>query len=309
MVEQLLASKRAETKTARRVSVATTPYLFILPALSIFMLFLIYPIYFAFRLSFFDWSGFTDMGQMNYLGVQNYRELWRDSIFWLALRQTVSFAVVSTLAQMVVAFLLAFTLYYFRPRFAQIMRAIFFFPSVLSAVMVALTWQRILNPSGLLDQLLTSGSLGFLSTEWLANPKVVLWAIIGVGTWQWAGWTMVLYYAGLVGIPLEYFETAKVEGAKTLQIVRYVALPLVKHVTEVALLLNIVGGFQVFDTIYVLTRGGPAHHSEVLSTYIYFNAFDVRGPNLMGYASAIAVALITILFAFSYLRIRASKLV
>jgi ABC-type sugar transport system permease subunit len=189
------------------------------------------------------------------------------------------------------------------------MRAVFFFPTVLSMVIVGLTWQQLLQLSGPINSALSAIAGHPVLTAWLADTHLVLWVLIWVSNWQWSGWTMVLYLAGMSGIPQELLEAARLDGAGTGQLVRQVVFPLLRHVTALALLLNVVGGFQVFDTIYVMTAGGPNHASEVLSTYAYWNAFAAYGPGELGYAAAITVVMLMILFVFAVARVRMSELV
>jgi len=174
-------------------------------------------------------------------------------------------------------------------------------------VMVGLTWRQMLNPGGPLDGLFNGLGLG--NIDWLGQPNLVMWVVIWVSSWQWSGWTMVLMLAGMMGIPNELVEASKIDGAGSFGIARTIVLPLIGHVTGLALLLNVIGGFQVFDTIYVLTGGGPNHASEVLGTYSYWEAFGNYGPGELGYAAAMAVVMVIVLFAFSYTRIRMSRLV
>jgi ABC-type sugar transport system permease subunit len=118
---------------------------------------------------------------------------------------------------------------------------------------------------------------------------------------------MILWLAGLLAIPSDLIDAAKIDGAKLRQMVGYVVIPLISHVTSLSLLLNVIGGFQAFGIVYVLTRGGPAHLSELLTTYVFWTAFFSDGPQRFGYASAIAVVMIIILLTFSFIRINMSK--
>ncbi len=283
------------------------PHLYVGPALAVFAFFIAFPVGFAVWLSLHQWNGLTPLDEASYLGLENYRSLLSDDIFRKALTNTVLFATVSTLAQITVAFLLAFTLWFYKLRFANVFRAVYFFPTVLSMVMIGLTWRQLLNPGGPLDGLL--GSLGLGHVDWLGRPDLVMWVVIWVATWQWSGWTMILLLAGMMAIPNELVEASRLDGAGSASIARTIVLPLIRHATGLALLLNVIGGFQVFDTIYVLTGGGPNHASEVLGTYSYWEAFGNYGPGQLGYAAAMAVVMVGVLFVFSYTRIRMSRLV
>src|SRR5437763_10511497 len=142
------ASQSVRVNRVAALGRTLTPYAYIAPAVVIFCLFLAYPVWFAVRLAFHEWNGLTPLDQMRYVGLQNFQGLFTDSIFQQALFNTTIFTVATTVLQMAIAFVLAFTLWYFKPRFAGIMRAVFFFPTVLSMVMVGLTWQQLLQLSG-----------------------------------------------------------------------------------------------------------------------------------------------------------------
>jgi ABC-type sugar transport system permease subunit len=304
-----MAAGAARERPGRRGALrdALAGYLFVSPALAVFLLFLAFPVAFSLWLSFRQWNGFTPLGEAPFVGFANFAALAADKIFHKAALNTVLFAVASTALQMAVAFILAFTLWYYKLRFGTFLRALFFFPTVISMVFVGLTWQQLLAVGGPVDSLLAL--FGASRVSWLATPDLVLWVVVWVASWQWAGWTMVLFLAGMMSQPAESIEAAQIDGAGTLAIATRVVIPMQRPVIALALLLNIVGGFQVFDTIYVLTGGGPNHASEVVGTYSYWQAFSAYGPGQLGYASAIAVVMTVILFAFAYARVRMSRLV
>ena len=186
------------------------------------------------------------------------------------------FAVASTALQMAVAFLLAFTLWFYKLRFSTFFRALFFFPTVISMVFVGLTWQQLLSVDGPVD--MPARLFGTHHIAWLANSDLVLWVIVWVSSWQWSGWTMMLFLAGMMGQDRELIEAAHIDGAGSFTIAMRIVIPLQRHVIALALLLNVIGGFQVFDTIYVLTGGGPNHASEALGTYSYGRPSRPMGP-------------------------------
>jgi ABC-type sugar transport system permease subunit len=285
-----------------------SPYLYIAPALIFFALFLAYPVYFAIKLSFHDWNGMTGLDAMKYVGLANYKELLSDNLFWLALRNTAIFTVVTTLAQMLLSFILAFALWYFTLPLKTTMRAIIFFPGIVSLVILGLIWRELLSTQGLIN-----GFLGLLAgtdvtIQWLGNPKLALWTVITIDTWVFTGTNMILWLAGMMSIPSDLLDAARIDGANVRQLVRHVVGPLLSHVFSLSLLLNIIGGFQVFAIVYVTTHGGPAHQTEVLATYVFWNAFYSAGPQRFGYASAIATVMVVILLIFSYFRIKMSKI-
>jgi ABC-type sugar transport system permease subunit len=282
-------------------------YVFVAPAMAMFVLFLAFPVGFSVWLSFRQWNGFTALDQAPFVGLANFAALGRDRVFQEAILNTALFAVCSTAVQIAVAFILAFTLWYYQLRFATFLRALFFFPTVISMVFVGLTWQQLLTVGGPVDSLVRSFGSGRIA--WLSDPDLVIWTIVWVASWQWAGWTMVLFLAGMMGQPRDLIEAAQIDGAGSFAIAAWIVIPIQRPVVALAVLLNVVGGFQVFDTIYVLTGGGPNHASEVLGTYTYWQAFSAYGPGQLGYASAISIVMVFALFVFAYFRVRMSRLV
>jgi ABC-type sugar transport system permease subunit len=272
-----------------------------------FLLFLAFPVAFSLWLSFRQWNGFTPLDQAPFIGLANFIALTRDKIFQEALTNTVLFAVASTIVQIAIAFILAFTLWYYKLRFGTVLRALFFFPTVISMVFVGLTWQQLLTVGGPVDAFVRSFGAGRIA--WLSDPDLVMWTVVWVASWQWAGWTLVLFLAGMMGQPRVLIEAAQIDGAGSFSIAAFVVIPMQRPVFALAALLNVIGGFQVFDTIYVLTGGGPNHASEVLGTYTYWQAFSAYGPGQLGYASAISIVMVVVLFAFAYIRVRMSRLV
>jgi ABC-type sugar transport system permease subunit len=255
-----------------------------------FLFFLAFPVAFSVWLSFRQWNGFTPLDQAPFVGLANFAALGRDRVFQEAIVNTAMFAVCSTAVQIAVAFILAFTLWYYRLRFGAFLRALFFFPTVISMVFVGLTWQQLLTVGGPVDGLVRSFGSGRIA-------------------WLSAGWTMVLFLAGMMGQPRDLIEAAQIDGAGSFAIAAWIVIPIQRPVVALAVLLNVVGGFQVFDTIYVLTGGGPNHASEVLGTYTYWQAFSAYGPGQLGYASAISMVMVFVLFVFAYFRVRMSRLV
>jgi ABC-type sugar transport system permease subunit len=180
-------------------------------------------------------------------------------------------------------------------------RTLIFIPVLLSPVIVGVMWSRILDPFGALNQILEK--VGIISTPvfWLGDKRIALVSIIGATVWQWVGYDMMLYLTGLQQIPAELYEAAKIDGANSWQLFRFITLPLIKGIATMVILLNLIGGVRIFDIVYVMTRGGPNHNTEVLATHLYEVAFWF---NKMGYASVIAVVILLLSLLFAYLRTR-----
>jgi len=160
----------------------------------------------------------------------------------------------------------------------------------------------IFNPSiGAIDTLLTFLHIPTPEQGWLGDPNLAIFAVLFVACWQYTGFMMVILFAGMQAIPVEIYEAAALDGASEVTILTRITLPGIRNVVIAAVLITVIGSFKAFDTVYVLTNGGPSHASEVLGTYLYKEAFNL---NRMGYASAIAVVLLIFTMAFSIIQLR-----
>jgi raffinose/stachyose/melibiose transport system permease protein len=274
-------------------------YLFILPALLIFVVFLVYPLLHTIYLSLTEWAGF-DLGKMRFVGFRNFKLLLPDWIFWKALRNTMIFVFGTTVFLNLFGLALALFLNN-ELRITKLVRTLIFIPVLLSPVIVGVMWSRIFDPFGALNQILEK--MGIITTPifWLGDKRIALWSIVGATVWQWVGYDMILYLTGLQQIPVELYEAAKIDGANTWHLFRFITLPLLKGIATMVILLNLIGGVRIFDIVFVMTRGGPNHNTEVLATHLYEVAFWF---NKMGYASVIAVIILVISLLFAYFRNR-----
>jgi ABC-type sugar transport system permease subunit len=300
------AAARAGGK-GRGFATSAAGWAFVAPALLLFAAFIAFPVGFALWLSLHSWDGFVPVTQARWVGIDNFRALIDDIVFRTAVRNTTLYAVLSTVVQVGVGFVLAFALWHLQPRLSGAMRALIFLPTVLSMVVVGAAWSHMLAYDGPVNGVL--GTIGVSPVGWLSDPEIVKYVIVWVASWQWAGWTMVLLLAGMLGIPRELVEASAIDGASSFTVARRVVAPLMRPVLGLAVLLNVIGAFQVFDTVYVLTGGGPNHASEMLGTYSYWIAFSGSGPGDLGYAASLSVVMIAALFAFAIVRIRMSRLV
>ena len=157
---------------------------------------------------------------------------------------------------------------------------------------------------GLINQVFGALRLDFLVIPWLSNLYLPIWIVTFVNIWQWTGYNLVIFYAALQSFDNELIEASMIDGANARQTIMYIITPVLRPIIGLSVVLNFIGGFRVFDLVYVLTKGGPNHVSEVLTTIMYYYAFDPSGPNRMGYASSIAVILLVIVIIFSIFRIR-----
>jgi raffinose/stachyose/melibiose transport system permease protein len=281
------------------------PYLFLTPALLFFCLFVIYPVIKTVIISFYDY-GLTDRTQV-FIGINNYIELAKDSVFWISLKNNVLLLIGSLIFQVGMGLMLAAMLNRGIKHGSTVYRTIFFAPVMMSFVAVALLWYLVYDPNmGALNQLLKLFALHGPKQGWLGDPHIVIYAILGVACWQYTGFIMVILLAGMQSIPHEINESSLLDGANEIQNFFYVTIPCIRNVIIVASLVTMIGAFKVFDLVYVMTNGGPGRASQVLGVYVYYEAFMLRRA---GYASAIAVVLLFFAIILGALQLRFSRTV
>ena len=271
---------------------------FLLPALSLYSLFVLYPIVQSARYSLYDWNGLEPLA--DFVGLDNFRRAFDDTAFRAALQHNVILVLLSLFLQIPFALFLAVLLNQ-RLRGRAVLRTLFFAPYILSEVVTGVVWRQILRPDGLLDQGLDAVGAGGLVQEWLANPQVVLYSLFFVISWKYFGFHMVIMLAGLQQIPKELAEAAAIDGASGWKTFRYITLPLLGPTIRVSLFLSIIGALQLFDLVWVTTKGGPINASSTMATYLY----DNFRKGLFGYASAVSVVIfaLSLIVALLYLRL------
>jgi raffinose/stachyose/melibiose transport system permease protein len=262
---------------------------------------MLYPIVFNIVLSLFKWNGISPHIFKNYIGVGNYKSVLVDAMFWKAFTNTFYFVSTTLVIQNAIGLLIALVIFLGGFRLHNAIRSIIFFPTILSPVLVALIWKKIFISDGLIN------TLFHIEVAWLGGLYFGIWIVAFINIWQWSGYNMVLYYAGLLSIDPQLIEAATIDGAPIVSIVMRILLPILKPTIAIASILTILGGFKVFDLVYVMTGGGPAHQSEVITTYMYWLSFDATGPNKMGYASTVVIILLLIAMVFGIIRIRVDK--
>jgi raffinose/stachyose/melibiose transport system permease protein len=260
--------------------------LFIAPAAFYFLVFLLLPTLAALALAFTHWDGFA-FDTITWAGVANFKELWSDSVFAHALLNTLAF-VIGTVVFLNVFGLGAALLVNTRVVGHNFLRVAMFVPLAISPVVTAIIWQQLLSPYGILNSFL--GHFGTHPT-WLGDRALVNKTIITVAIWQYSGFDMLLYYAALQGAPRHLIEAATVDGARWLDRLRFVIIPYLRPVIAVVVVFNLIGGWKVFDLVWVLTAGGPNHASDVLATKLYSDAFQL---NQFGYASTVGVVIVAL---------------
>jgi raffinose/stachyose/melibiose transport system permease protein len=273
--------------------------LFLLPAMALFAVFVLYPIVYSVQASLLEWDG---INAGRWVGLSNYVELLTDDeVFRTILRNSAFWIFLTIFPQMGIGFALAMMLNS-RLRGRNVYRAIFYLPAIISPVVVGIVWRKVYDPStGLFGAVAGETGIGFFNTGFLGDPDWAIFACIVVNVWQWTGFSMLLYLAGLQGIDQEILDASEVDGTTTWQRVRYVIWPLLRGVHVTLILLGIIGSLKTFELIYVLTEGGPNHASEMLPTYTFREAFV---NSHVGYASTVSIMLLVIAIGASMLFVR-----
>ncbi|MBE2240164.1 MAG: sugar ABC transporter permease [Caldilineaceae bacterium] len=294
--------RKRRRASARQRSEWRDGYMLVAPALILFVLLVVYPMFNTIYLSFFNY-GLTD-ARIRFIGANNFIELMGDEVFWRALRNNLTILIVSVIVQVGVGLILAALIDRGIRWGKSIARTLNFVPVVMSAVAVAILWQLIYDPTvGLANRFVSLIGLDPPSQGWLGDPRIVIYSILVVACWQYTGYVMIIILAGMQSVSQELYEAAAIDGATEIQKFFSITLPSIRNVNIAVILITMIGAVKVFDLVYILTRGGPANASQVMGTYIYYNAFTV---NRAGYASAISVVLLVFALILGFLQLRLS---
>ncbi|MCI0158742.1 sugar ABC transporter permease [Leifsonia shinshuensis] len=278
-----------------------TPYLFLAPALIAVGVFVVYPIANVAVQSFFDVNPTKHEG-WEFVGVQNYIEAFSDSAVWGVFLNSIIWTIGSVALQLIVAMAGALLLQQLVGG-ARILRAVFVLPWATPVVVGALAWKLLYQPDyGMINQLLSVVGLPELQHAWLADPHTALAAVVAANVWRGFPFIMVLLIAGMASIPGELYEAAGVDGATWSRSFRSITLPLLKPMLLTSTLMALIWTFNNFSLIYVMTGGGPAGATDILTTFVYKSAFSSFD---FGYASALSMILFAIVGIGSALYIRA----
>ncbi len=290
------------TGSPRRFQDSLVIFLFLLPAIILFFLFVIYPILQSVYYSLFNWKGFGPA--VDFVGLENFKNILKDQVFIIALRNGFLIIALSLLAQLPLSLALAVLVGRDLPG-RVIFRTIFFLPYVLSEVIAALMWLFILNPDperGFINAVIVF--LGGDSQAWLGNTDLVLLAIFVALTWKYFGYHMLLFMTGLQNIPTEIEESGRIDGANSIQNFFYITLPLLSSTIRTSVYLSVLGSIQQFILVWIMTKGGPVNASETMATYMYRFGF-VRFQ--LGYGSAVAIYMFLLCLIFSLIYQRLTR--
>lgn len=266
-----------------------TPYLLLIPIFLISGVLLYYCIGYTFFTSFHEWDGISK--DMTFIGLENYINTLTNPTFFIALKNNLIFFAATVLVQAVIGLLLAVVL---KERFRgnTAFKGLFFLPVIMAPVVLATIFRMILDTNiGALNIMLTNIGLKSLAVSWLGDPKYALFSIICVNIFNWMGFSMMTYYAGLMAIDEQIYESAKLDGAGFFRTLFSITLPMLKGTTASLIMLGIVGSLKTFDIVFLMTGGGPGRSTEFLTTFLFRKSLDEYNG---GQASAIGIIILVI---------------
>jgi len=292
---------RAASLRRRRIS--TTPYLFLLPGIAVFVVAIIWPAISAFQMSLYKWNVFNS-ALSRWSGIDNYVRAFQDPHFWLSLSNSGIYMVATVIPQIVLGLGIALLLKRKSPS-QPVFRVLFYLPVVTSWVVVSLLFKYLFDDSGLINFTLHDFlHLEASNTSWLAGRWSALVVICLLGIWKGIGWSMMIYLAALQGVPESLEEAAEMDGANRWQRFRVVTLPAINPATVFVSVMLVIGGLNVFTSVQLITDGGPIGQTDVVLTYMYTQAFKYSD---FGYASSIAVILAVLVFILAVVQLRVMR--
>jgi raffinose/stachyose/melibiose transport system permease protein len=277
-------------------------FFFSFPTILFFLFFISIPVIFTIVLTFADWKGY-DLNQIKFIGFANFAEVFTDKIFLKSFINTVIFVGFTTLFLNLFGFIGAMIIDQ-KVAGARFLKNTIFMPVLLSPIIIGIMWSRMLDAFGVINKILQAAGFIKLPILFLGSSKIALYTVIVATLWQFTGYDMLLYYAGLQGIEKHLLEAARIDGASEFKVTTRIIIPTLSPVITITMLLNIIGGFKVFEIVYVMTAGGPNHGSEVLATYLFQQAFRF---NNMGFSSVIAMVIVFISLIVSVIRLRVTN--
>ena len=270
------------------------------PALLVFLAFVIFPVLMAAYYGFFRWEGYGP--PTDFVGLKNYATILQDPLFHDALRHNLFIVVFSLVLQGPAAVLIALLLNR-RMRGQSVIRVLIFVPYVISEVVVGTGWSLILQSTGALNDLLANIGLGSWARDWISDPDIAIWTLMAIITWKYIGFAVILFLAGLQGIPTELNEAASIDGASYWQVQRHITLPLLAPTLRIWAFLSIIGALQLFDLVYIIWGQYVASTAGTSTMATYMVSFG-RNAGSYGYGNAVAVVLflISLVVALVYQR-------
>ena len=275
-------------------------FILVAPITILYLGFVFFPLFVAF---FYSFTNFRGVGKFDLVGIRNYFVLFNDRFFYMSLKNTLIVTAVSTAFVIPLSFLCANFIHRCRGSTkGEVYKAILFTPNIIGGIIVGLMWVFILDPStGLINRALRSAGLDFLALQWIGGRALTPYSAGVISSWQGTGFFVIIWMAGLKAIPYEIYESSHMDGATPAQQMFYLTIPMVKESFITLFILSVTGGLKVFETVYMLTGGGPVHYSETMVSYMYSMSFT---SSRQGYGAAMGVVeflfalLITGIFLF-----------
>ena len=275
------------------LSKKSTKIIMIMPAVILFTVFFLAPIFISVYYSFTDFSG---IGAAKFIGFKNYQVLLKDKFFFIALKNTIIILIGITITILPLSFIVALLLE--KPfRGSGVVQSMIFAPNVIAPILVGLIWLFILDPKmGMINAILRSIGLSDYQQQWIGGKTLTPYSVAFVYLWQVLGFYTTINMAGLRSIPTDIYEAAEIDGANYFQRIRKITIPMMKNTIVINTILIITGGFKIFETVKQLTNGGPNHMSDVLVTYMYDTTFT---SSRYGYGMAVATVSFVLCLIFS----------
>ena len=268
-------------------------YLFVLPAVVLFVIFVAYPILWVAQQSLFSR---TTQGTDAFVGLAGYGAALADPVFWIVVRNMFLWGVITIPVQMLIGGVLAYFIERHTHRLRGFFRTMFFLPVVTSVSVISLVWVQIYAPYyGIAQEYLKQVGI-VMSSSPIGDPSTAIYALIVVNIWQWTGFSMLMYIAGIANLPTEVLDAAYVDGAKGWRLAVHVVVPMLAPATKSLLLLGVIGTLQTFPIVHLMTGGGPNHASEVFGTYIFKQSF-VLGDTGAGATLSMIVLLLALVLS------------
>ncbi|WP_409271523.1 carbohydrate ABC transporter permease [Neobacillus sp. SCS-31] len=276
---------------------------FLAPGVGLLSIFIIFPILLTAWVSLNHWSMFTPPTEMQFVGAENYAKVIAQPTFKKAISNTFLYSALNLVIMIPLAVLIALLLYHFRAKGNTVARTLLFLPYIIPPVAVAIVWGYLYSPMyGPFNEILAFFHIP--AQKWLGSLEQAMLSLIILNVWQTLGYYVVIVIAGLTEIPQDYYEAASIDGANSFQKLTRLTLPLLKRSLAFVIIIMTINTLQVFDPIYVLTQGGPANSTNVVSYHMYDTAFNFGNA---GQASAMAFILYIVVLFFTVLQLRLFK--
>lgn len=281
----------------------SAPVWFIIPGLLLYGLIVLWPNLQGFFYSLTDWDGLGS--DWSFVGFQNFLNVLQDDNTVRAIGNTFLITIVVVIGQNVIGLLLALGLNT-QVKSRYVLRLVFFLPVVLTPIVAGFLWKYLLSPTGSVNTMLDSLGMGWAKQDWLGNPDIAIYSICAAIIWQGAGYSMVIYLAGLQGVPVDVLEAAEIDGAGSFRRTVSIVLPLINGAIVINVLLALISTLKQFDTVFAMTKGGPAGATETMATIVYKTAFTyLQYPTAL--AQGVVLTVIVGVIAFAQFRLTQRK--